>query len=610
MRKLFYIRLIFIISFAVLVLWGTGDVMRESDQASVIDGSIQLARDGELMGRNFYNYDRTYASYWILSAVYKLNGLEQLGASFSDIVTTGNRVAAVVLLLGLVSAFLICGPCRWWEWIIWLGCLFSPVFLFSAPLLSSNIISAGFLLGLAALMNSKKEGIVSDLGACVLAFFAVAARVDAVLVMPFLACLSSRDGTIVSMLKCRRLWMLSVSSVMAVVLGSAIYDNNTFEPLTFFNGLVFSSFLIFGMNGALLIYVALVVGLIITFIKHRVLFNALLVMSAITPIAFYWNVLYTPRHLMTSVLVILLSVIFVAGREMWAQWLKNKCLKWVFFLTVAVIGVSTFLGFGMKSLKGGRPVIANATLYPTADGLWPMGAYCFFYERLKKAETMPLDHNQRVWKAWTLVNDKEVKDSTIRVRSTALISYGNLWLTLKGIEKSNKHDPTTPVMVDSRSLTKLRLNMTGGLKTESILDNIITEWGAAEVGSSSGEGIFLISNRLQDKDKRWEILTQLGGVTEGDDFIWLDANTNLSDLAGYGPWKWLFVVPDKNIMDFQLWAEQSNIEKRLLISKLKAMTVYSLELSSKNDLFDFDKLSDEVHVFRSALPAFMKRKNY
>ena len=43
-------RLIFIVLFSAALLWVVGPVMRESDQASVLNGALLMARNGELAG--------------------------------------------------------------------------------------------------------------------------------------------------------------------------------------------------------------------------------------------------------------------------------------------------------------------------------------------------------------------------------------------------------------------------------------------------------------------------------------------------------------------------------------------------------------------------------
>ena len=62
----------------------------------------------------------------------------------------------------------------------------------------------------------------------------------------------------------------------------------------------------------------------------------------------------------------------------------------------------------MAGFTEGRLVISESTLYPTADGFWPMGAYGDFYGRLAMADEVAVDHNQEVWAAWEAVSEEDL----------------------------------------------------------------------------------------------------------------------------------------------------------------------------------------------------------
>ena len=97
-------RLIFIVLFSAALLWVVGPVMRESDQASVLNGALLMARNGELAGVSFYNYDRTFVSYWMLAGMLKGFGLEQGNAD--TIVFAGNMLACAFFLAGFAVVWL------------------------------------------------------------------------------------------------------------------------------------------------------------------------------------------------------------------------------------------------------------------------------------------------------------------------------------------------------------------------------------------------------------------------------------------------------------------------------------------------------------------------
>ncbi|HAT20468.1 MAG TPA: hypothetical protein DCS85_09965, partial [Verrucomicrobiales bacterium] len=56
-----------------LEIWAVGPVMRESDQASLLEGAVQLAvGDKAFSDNDSYNYDKQYFSYWVTAAWLKL----------------------------------------------------------------------------------------------------------------------------------------------------------------------------------------------------------------------------------------------------------------------------------------------------------------------------------------------------------------------------------------------------------------------------------------------------------------------------------------------------------------------------------------------------------
>ena len=60
------------VALAVLGLIAVGGSIRESDQASLLDGGLRMAR-GEMpvVGANVYNYDKLFVSYWAIAALFR-----------------------------------------------------------------------------------------------------------------------------------------------------------------------------------------------------------------------------------------------------------------------------------------------------------------------------------------------------------------------------------------------------------------------------------------------------------------------------------------------------------------------------------------------------------
>ena len=154
--------------------------MRESDQASLLEGAIQIARDGKVCGVNFYNYRGQYGSYWILAGVFWLLGLSDVGVASSSVIFYGNFFTASIFCSGLFLLLLRSGPQTLPEWVVTIVVLLSPTFLFSAPLLSSNLISGGFLC-LTTNFFVQEKSKINLFCLAIFSFVSVASRGDACL---------------------------------------------------------------------------------------------------------------------------------------------------------------------------------------------------------------------------------------------------------------------------------------------------------------------------------------------------------------------------------------------------------------------------------------------
>ena len=85
-----------------LEIWAVGPVMRESDQASLLEGAVQLAvGDKALSDNDSYNYDKQYFSYWVTAAWFKLRSPSAEDSMV--IVREGNLLAVTLFALALLS---------------------------------------------------------------------------------------------------------------------------------------------------------------------------------------------------------------------------------------------------------------------------------------------------------------------------------------------------------------------------------------------------------------------------------------------------------------------------------------------------------------------------
>ena len=603
-HKSFACRLLFILLFSASLLWVVGPVMRESDQASLLDGALRIARDGQLSGLTFYNYDRTYVSYWMLASVFKIFGLERGDAD--AVVLAGNMLACAVFLIGFAVAWLRSGPSEWCGWVVVLTGLLCPTLLFSMPLLSSNMISAGWLF-LLIVMMSRRGHLAGDLVAGLLAYLAVGARADAVLVMPLLAVLSSRESTWGSLFSDRRIWMAGIGSLLALATGMALSSIPPYNPPAIFEPTTFAAYFVFGMGGALVLLFGLIGWKSAQLIRKPSLYACLIVLSLALPLLYYSWLMYTPRHLVTAVFVLLCTAMFDRGRRWWIEMIDSLYGRGVVIAGAGLCVVLMFVGVSMDSMKKGSLLLGAATYYPTSDGHWPMGANLDFLSRLKNASNAPIDHNQRVWGAWKNIDKEEIADMPSVVRSCGLESYGMLSQTLVGWGSAKDNSDGGAFLMDGRSLFK----EAAGSKLVGGDDPIHWRGKRGEVvGRCAGDIIFLVTDRAADDDEEWELWRRVSQVSDGNDYLMVAAENRQAALPASGRYKWMVIFPNG----------EEDLGKAL-ISNLTRVGVSSASLGHTAEVvivsFEaagepldaiFSKLPVGAWIARSSLPAFMQRK--
>lgn len=604
--KPFLARLFFVLLFAGVLLWVVGPVMRESDQASVMDGALHIARDGKLAGVAFYNYDRTFVSYWMLAGVFKGLGLEWAHAD--TLVFAGNMLACALFLAGFAVAWVRCGPSDWCGWVVVLCCLLCPTLLFSIPLLSSNMLSAGWLFLLVAMMQGRGH-LAGDLLAALVAYLAVGARADAVLVMPLLSVLSCRESSWASLFGDRRIWMVGIASLLALATGWALSSIPPFNPPAIFEPHTFAAYFVFGLGGALLLLVGLVAWKSAQLFKKPSLYGALTLLSLLAPLLYYSWLMYTPRHLVTGALVLIYSTMFDRGRQWWSEMMKSRYGRAVVMGSAGSCAVLLFVGLSMDSMKGGKPTMGRATYYPTSDGHWPMGANLNFLLRLKHASSEPIDHNQRVWGAWKDIDPEEIADTPVVVRSCGLESYGTLFLTMAAGVDAQAREAGGAILVDGRSFFKQK----AGSKLAGAGGPIDwqTKKGQA-VGKSPGDTIFLVGDSPGLEDNEWKIWQAASQVSEGDDYLLVPATRGQSMLHAPGKHRWMVILPDGGDDEGKALSsilEQAGI-KDTRMDRVQATVIISFEAAGAKLPDVFAKLPEAAWLARSSLPAFMRRQRH
>jgi len=376
--------------------------LRESDQASLVDGAMQLKFGKSKRDPGFYNYDKQYLSYWLSVPPGGLPESGDRAAVAGTAIGWSNLASGSVALIGF--------------WFVWFSCLrksspgrllsalaftLSPVVLLSAAPASAAVFSAGFLLALIALLASRGLWLRRSrpLLAMLLVFAAVAARADAVLCLPLLCWASFRGRSWRRFRTLPTFWLMLFAAVAALLLGRwLVSDPGTMFYGIFFQPKIFAAYLVFGLGGCVLLLLLQVLA-IFSATRQRFYWFGVLLLAL--PLLFYGWQLFSPRHLMTTALAILGCGFMWKGRALFRFWKRRKP-RTVRCCAIAVLVASILpllLGIYLPDPSRPRPVFTRSTEFPTADGLWPMGATLSFLNRWRHADEVPVDHNQKVWKA-------------------------------------------------------------------------------------------------------------------------------------------------------------------------------------------------------------------
>lgn len=420
----------------------SGQTMRERDQAALVDGVLQLQEGQPKRGAIVDQYDTQYLSYWLCVPPSEMPDAvpEQRAARLIGWV---NLVSGSV---GLVGFWLMWWTCvrrpsvgRVVSAVVFTSC---PLVLLSAAPASSATISCGFLLALVALLSlhGKWTRRVQILLVPLLVFAAVASRADAVLCLPML-CWASHRGRDWRNFRTRPLfWSMALAALGALVVGRWLVAGNDGPgtglslPGVHFVPEVFAAYLVFGLGGCGLWWlVQMIAGLA----ASRQRFYQFGVLLLVLPLLFYSWQLFSPRHLMTTVLVTLAGGFLWKGRLLFRFWRS----RWprLTRLVVSVVLVAALLpllvGIYLPFPGEPRPVVSRATEFPTADGLWPMGATLSFLSRLRHSDDEPIDHNQALWQA-AIRSDYSACGSrgTVAILDTDMGAYLMLAARLHGRE--------------------------------------------------------------------------------------------------------------------------------------------------------------------------------
>ena len=536
------------VSWICLEIWAVGPVMRESDQASLLEGSLRLiAKDRAVAANDSYNYDKQYLSYWITAAWLKVRLAGDQRSM--EIVREGNLLTITLFSLALLAA--VWARKRWSgvQVAALYGALFTPVLSFSGMFLSPNMLSASFLLLLAVMLRNDSgtserptpRGAQSRVRVClvgILAWAATATRQDALLLMPLLALFAAQEESVRATLRDQRVQAMIIGTVFAIILGLLLSEKFAVLPAPFFVLPTFFAFVGGGLGALLLLVIIFAIGLV----SKGSFFRAFMALSVLLPLIFYGCVLYTPRHLFLPALAILLTLFSDRGRDCWNSLAQRRWGRLAVLITLLGTALPWVFGVRMAGWKQATVVTSAPTLYPSTDGFWPMGSYAEFLGRLANGAKDPVDHNQRVWGAWSKITPEDLPPGKGAVLSSGLVSYGAFHLALFGREKASSVRDADYVLFDERTLGKRQrgVNATEGSNRSTLL-SLLGKGHLRPLGGDMGERVFLWTRGMKPTPDRQpdhgvSIKLALHDYFNGNDFMvrpWGEERWKLKELSGH-----------------------------------------------------------------------------
>jgi hypothetical protein len=556
------------VTWCAVVLWAVGDAVRHNDQATYINGGLQIAQ-GEMLpwhtfpgagwGRadELFNYDKEFGSYWLIAAVLWISG-------FQSVVLVTNYAQAIAFCLSLGALVYY----RLWRLPISLVLPFAlcPVLLLSVPFMGTGMISLTFLLlGFAIIRrgNPLRQGL-----ACFLIAVAAACRGDVVLAVPALIMCEISRRNFRGLVTSPIVWITSLCSILPPVIGLLLTPSPSQTFLSLAPSKVVIAFIIFGLGVTVLALLAWSSLFFLAAGTHKSrwrLFYTLRALSPLIPFGFYVPHLTSPQQFFLTLACYLFTI--SDRRALLAfSWLieprpLRRKLIWVAVLLLLVI-LPWFVGLKAPSLAKLRPTINFPQDFPTAHGHYPMGAYAFYLVH-SRTHGYILDHNQKIFLAAKNIL-YQTCNGKVPVLRTSMYNYLELAVRLDGLSPEIVNIPkevNCRTYADARSLIRNEVAGSEDLLHRASL--VASYYGQAilELGGSATDlGILLdaLQDRLSGRefefyveavDSPFELKNSANGrvlyaLSRGECAITPDrfGNADVRDLDGVRIYLW--TVPD------------------------------------------------------------------
>lgn len=402
----------------VFVVPALRSAMRDNDQASLVNGALQIRAHQVSAWRNeLYNYDKQYGSFVLLAWLLQL-------FPHADPTVVSNVMLAVLYGVGSVAALLAAGVAGlpWWVGTV---LVLTPSMIFYAPFLGTSQMSLAFLL-LALPFLLRRTGRWFAVGLLLLAV-ATAMRVDALFCLPAIYTAITARKSVRQMVTDRKLWLLVAAVAVPLFAGRLMVPKATPNGAPLF---LIPSYIV-----ALLVFTVGVPWIVCALLYTNAGVRAALqrrrwlVFYAVSVLSLWWGLLYylpqfySARYFFPTFFSSLVLLTSRRGRLLLRTARPGRVgvPGWAVASLVGLSVLPWIVGVQMRSKKSAGISLGHETDMPTSDGLLPMGSYAAFESRMI-AQKDVVDHNQEILQSARGVTFRPC-GGVVEVYQTPMASY-------------------------------------------------------------------------------------------------------------------------------------------------------------------------------------------
>jgi len=589
---------------AIALLLGAltiGPYMHETDQASLLDGGAAIANHHWEIARGDFNFDKQFISYALVGALFTF-----FPRPFdADTLVLAASLAGFVFFWGTLLCLL---ARRKMPLSLALPVILTPAFLVHSPFFASAFVSAAFVMLLALFLDRSHWNTALHALVFVLAFCAVGARADALLLLPLLAMLHSPRRTFLSVLKSPNTWLMAAAGLLAFYLGRKFYT----EPPGDFAAKAFDlkqilAFIAFGLGG---------VGVLLAVELHALwharnanrcrIWTGFLALGLFLPMGYYSLQLLGPRHCVVGALSALVFVASKSGRailQIYLRWnLVAAAAKYALLISAIA---PVFIGFNLADPRHPALTFSHPTLFPTAAGYNPMGSYLAHALNVRQLHGF-VDHNQAIWTAAKNTKYEADSNGRIEIIRTPVCSYLTFAVRLQG---QSPHFSVLPLSrlprqfyIDGRSLLRFKFVWSADIVP---MEKFFATTTLTPVKAVDCHDIMILrgtANTPADADSLSATLWALNEVFQGNEFR-IENIESLQKIPGNWVGKKIVLASHG---EFTVTAEQGVTSKKISSKTLGDWNVYEIGPMRAGENIQLHSASPEkIILSASVLPEWM-----